>query len=169
MIAGAPFVHLFTYGLPTHDSKGFRLQPTLVDLGPEAVFEGLFGLLEALLVLEGVQVGKHTHDLGEAMCLQQQRVHPYGWLHKPGIWGGWGGGGGGRRASMQSDVTKTSSVCTIRAPSCKQECECLTLVQMAGKPGIWSNKAPNGIEQTCDAVLAAHDQCWQPKGKVGRE
>jgi len=41
----------------------------LVDLSPEAVFEDLLGLLEALVVLEAVQVSQHPHHLGEAMHL----------------------------------------------------------------------------------------------------
>ncbi len=52
---------------------GFRVQVTLVDLGPEAVLEDLLGLLQPLVVLEAVQVGKHPHHL-------RKPVH----LHIPG-------------------------------------------------------------------------------------
>ena len=41
----------------------------MIDLSPEAVFEDLLGLLEALVVLEAVQVSQHPHHLGEAMHL----------------------------------------------------------------------------------------------------
>ena len=45
--------------------------PTLVDFGPEAVLEDLLGLLEALVVLEAVQVRQHAHHLGEPMNLHR--------------------------------------------------------------------------------------------------
>ncbi len=48
---------------------------TLIDLGPEAVLEDLLGLLEALVVLEAVQVRQHAHHLGEAVHLQPADVH----------------------------------------------------------------------------------------------
>jgi len=51
----------------------------LVDLGPEAVLEGLLGVLELLRVLEPVQVGEDAHDLGEAVDLEEveelERLH----------------------------------------------------------------------------------------------
>ena len=54
----------------TPEGKGMPRLHTLVDLSPEAVLEDLLGLLEALVVLEGVQVRQHAHHLGEAVHLQ---------------------------------------------------------------------------------------------------
>jgi hypothetical protein len=41
----------------------------LVDFSPEPLLEVLLGPLERLVVLEGVKVGKHAHDPGEAVHL----------------------------------------------------------------------------------------------------
>lgn len=43
---------------------------TLIDFGPEAVLEHFLGLLEVLVVLEGVQMRQHPHHLWKAMHLQ---------------------------------------------------------------------------------------------------
>ncbi len=42
---------------------------TLVDLSPEAVLEHFLGLLQALVVLEGVKMSQHPHHLWEAVHL----------------------------------------------------------------------------------------------------
>ncbi len=43
---------------------------TLVDFSPEAVLEGLLGLLQLLLVLEAIQVSENPHHFGKSMHLQ---------------------------------------------------------------------------------------------------
>ena len=67
--------------LNSHIPHTIHAPPTLVDLSPETVLEPLLGLLEGLGVAEGVQVGQHTHHLGEAVHLRAGRQA--------------GGGGGG--------------------------------------------------------------------------
>ena len=56
--------------LNSHIHHTIHAPPTLVDLSPETVLEPLLGLLEGLGVAEGVQVGQHTHHLGEAVHLR---------------------------------------------------------------------------------------------------
>jgi hypothetical protein len=47
----------------------------LVDFSPEPLLEVLLGPLERLVVLEGVQVGEHAHDPGEAVHLTNKRTN----------------------------------------------------------------------------------------------
>ena len=67
-----PFVSLKKIQIPphglTHAKKGV-LGQTLVDFGPEAVLEDFLCLLQALVVLETIQVGQNSHHLGESMDL----------------------------------------------------------------------------------------------------
>ncbi len=45
----------------------------LIDLCPEAVLQDLFGVLQALVICEAIQVGQDAHDFWESMRLHAAR------------------------------------------------------------------------------------------------
>ena len=71
----AQVVHLGLLVLCVHHAREVEQLGPLVHLRPKSVLEILFGSWQGFVVLEGVEVGEHSHDSWESMHLGFEKIN----------------------------------------------------------------------------------------------